>query len=112
MSANSQSQTVEQPDDRSSTKVYEWVTEKGYTYVTDENDIVSLHRLTAFAEYGEEALDADTIHHALYCEDDEGGIRVDAPAFLVPLDHGEHSELHREGEWREVGGILQLRPED
>jgi len=78
---------------------YYWTDDRGRAYVGDSEDIVQLSTLIAYAEYGEQALEADHVHHALAATGVEGiePIRVDAPRFLVPLDQDAHRQLHADG---------------
>lgn len=106
---------VDSDADTDADHAYYWTDERGRAYVGEGGgDIVRLNRLTAVAEHGFEALEADHIHHALYASDPEedGDVLVNAPEYLVPVDHGEHVRLHREGEFTEVDGVPLLLPDD
>jgi hypothetical protein len=78
---------------------YYWTDDRGRAYVGDSEDIVQLSKLIAYAEYGDTALEADHVHHALAATGVEGiePIHVDAPRFLVPLDQDAHRQLHADG---------------
>jgi hypothetical protein len=106
------SDTTEQNDERNNSEIYHWQ-DRGRATVGDENNITRLARLTAYAEYGEEALEADHVHHALAATElDDDPIRVNAPGFLIPLGEDEHRDLHADAVWREDDGIPQLLPDD
>lgn len=91
-----------------------WVTDRGYPYFSDGTGkgIVSLHKLTAYAEWGSAALDADHVHHTVRARGPDGEkVQINAPNFLLPIDTEDHIELHSEGDYVDVDGIPQLRPQ-
>jgi len=100
------------PDEESPAN-YLWTDSRGRQYVSDGNEIVPLAKLTAYAEYGDDVLKADHVHHALAASTGDGPpVRVNAPEFLLPLNSGEHQQLHRDESWYFVDGIPLLAPDD
>jgi len=91
-------------DDYADRKCTYWVRSDGREFFTDPNgDIVNLARLTAYAEYGEEIVDAQ-VHHEI------PALKIDAPAFLDALSAKEHGEFHGSSpEYEEVDGFPLLR---
>lgn len=62
------------------------------TYVDAEKEPVAVHRLASVAWFGLEAVAGNDIHH-------KNGIPWDNREENVePLDHAEHTSLHRRGE--------------
>jgi len=60
-----------------------------YEVWRDSQDVVTVHRLLAVAEYGFDALDRDVVVHH------ENGIGWDnRPENIELMDHSEHSRLH------------------
>jgi hypothetical protein len=90
-----------------------WEDDRGRRYVSgNPGDIVRLPKLIAYAEHGEEALEADEIHHGLTANvGDEVPVRIDAPEFLFPVDEDEHRAIHGRSDWEAVDGIPMLLPE-
>ncbi|QDX40851.1 hypothetical protein [Salarchaeum sp. JOR-1] len=86
-----------------STSVSYWRDRDGYAYVSDGTDIAHVHRLTLYAEIGDDLFDDN---HQTHHELDK---YADAPRWLDALTPREHARLHDDGDRTTVDGYPILR---
>lgn len=69
---------------------------EGYEYVEDEETgaVMYLHRLTAYAEYGSDAIDSDNDVHHKEMWDGRSIPWLNAVEWLEPLEKWEHRNGH------------------
>jgi len=89
-----------------------WTDDRGRMYASDGHEIVHLHRLTAVAEHGIDAVADSDVHHAVSANADAEPVHIDVPEWLYPLDPSEHRRLHDDDEYVGIEGIEMIVPDD